>query len=109
MLRPRKTESGLELGIPVRDVDRVQERPPLAIAPQAERGRDERRPVRAHGLLQQLHARLLGGPTTLSPIAAMARADDVLPRGEAALGSRHDVVEIQVGALEVLAAVLTRV
>src|SRR5207245_2908464 len=51
----------------------------------------------------------LGSAAALAAVATVARADDVLPGGEPTTGARHDVVEVELGAGEPLAAILASV
>src|SRR5262249_37590774 len=69
---------------------------------------DERRPAWAHRLAQQAQARLRRRPATLAPIAVDAARHDVLPGRATAERTRDDVVEVQLGAQRLPAAVLTR-
>src|SRR5882757_7870696 len=87
----RKTASTLfELGVPIRGVDRREERQPFTMAPEAPGLEHERSPVRPERLAQKLHARFFRRGSALVAVAAQTRADDVLPRRRTALRSRDD-------------------
>src|SRR3989442_15636286 len=95
-----------QLRVPVRRIHRAQEGYPLLVATKAVRLRHERRPLRAPGVPYEPYARLRRRATALHAVATMARADDVLPHRRTALRARHDVVEVELGARELPAAVL---
>src|SRR5271155_3155251 len=73
---------------------------------EAEHLAGERGPFGAPRPPNQHHVRLLGGAPAFAPIAGMAGADDVFPSRHAALRARVDVIEVQLGPREALAAVL---
>src|SRR5262245_19186079 len=98
-----------ELDVPVRRVGEVQEREPLTVGDAPERAATERSPPRTHGLLQELHPGLIGGPSALAQVAGDARADHVLPGGLPSLCTRHHVVEVELVPGKVPAAVLAGV
>lgn len=58
----------------------------------------QRRPTRSARSATQFYPGLLGGAATLASVAGDAAANDVLPGRLSALGSRDDVVEIELGA-----------
>ena len=70
---------------------------------------DERPPLRPLWFADQTHVRLSREPISLSRIAGDARANDVLPRRVPSTIARHDVIEVELAAVENLAAVLTSV
>src|SRR5262245_61546295 len=98
-----------QLRVPVRRIHRAQEGQPLLVASHAERLRHERRPLRAPRRPNEPHAGFRRAATALQAIAAMTRADHVLPHRGAALRARHDVIEIQLRAGESPATVLTAI
>ena len=80
--RSEQFEAGLlfkQLGIPIGDINRVEERHPFLVAGHAEGFLHERRPLRFKWLANQRHVRLMGRPTAFAMIALMARADDIFP------------------------------
>src|SRR4051812_28598089 len=80
--------------------------PPAFVQLAIERDVHERAPFRALGFADELHPALIRQAVTLARVARNARADDVFPRGQAAFVARDDVIEIQVAAVEMLAAIL---
>src|SRR5271155_2258732 len=56
-----------------------------------------------------MHPGFVGCAATFAAIAVMARAYDVLPRRHAAARARDDVVQVQLGARQLLVAVLAGV
>ena len=66
-------------------------------------------PFGSLGLADEVHAGFLRGAVRFAGIALDAGANDVFPRGGAAAVAGNDVVEVQVFALEYLAAVLAGV
>ena len=70
---------------------------------------DERTPFRTFRFSDQVHARFLRRLVGLLSIAPNAGADNVLPSGGAAAIARDHMIEIQIFALENVAAVLTGV
>ena len=69
----------------------------------------ERAPLRALWFANETHARFLGQPVAFARVTRNARANHVFPRRRPAAIARHDVIEIQIVAIEKLAAVLTGV
>src|SRR2546427_12389254 len=95
-----------QLRVPVGDVEEVL---PGLVLPGGERNLDQWVPARLHRRPDEVHAGLLREQTALPRIARDAAADDVLPRGLAAAGERHDVIEVQVARLELPSAILAAV
>src|SRR5688500_13441544 len=85
----------LQLDVPVRGVHDVEERLPRFVRVGASLEPVERAPFGAARRLDEAHARLLRRASTLLTVALDARADDVLPRGAAAMGARNHVVEVE--------------
>src|SRR5207245_1395950 len=106
--RPRAL-LGHQLRIPVRRIHRAQKGHPLLVATQAVGLRHERRPLRPPRLPDEPHARFRRRAPALQAVAAVAGAHDVLPHRRAAPRARHDVVEVQLGARILPAAVLAAV
>src|SRR5882724_8653494 len=98
-----------QLRVPVRRIHRAQKGHPLLVATQAVGLRHERRPLRPPRQPDQPHPRLRRRTPALQAVAAVAGAHDVLPHRRAAPRARHDVVEVQLGARELPAAVLAAV
>src|SRR6185503_7388146 len=87
--------------------DPAQERHPRVVATLSVRLCHERRPLWAKRLPQQAHPGFHGRPATLHTVAAMTRADDVLPHRCAAARTRQHVVQVQLRAWQLAAAILT--
>ena len=68
--------------------------------------RQHRQPLRLVRLLEQCHTRLLRRSAALSPVAGMARRDDVVPRRDAALRARMNVIDCRLAVAERTATVL---
>ena len=66
-------------------------------------------PFRALCFANKSHARFLGQPVAFAGVTRNARANHVFPRRCPPAIARHDVIEIQIVAIEKLAAVLTGV
>jgi len=69
----------------------------------------ERAPLRALWFANKTHARFLRQPVAFARVTWNARANDVFPRRCPAAIARHDMIEIQIVAIENVAAVLTSV
>src|SRR6266513_742905 len=69
----------------------------------------ERAPLRALWFANESHACFLGQPVAFAGVTRNARANHVFPCRHPAAIARHDVIEIQIIAIEKLAAVLTSV
>ena len=95
-----------QLDVPVGEVDEVL---PAIVLVEAEIDLHERPPLRPLGLADEMHPGLLRRAIGLVRIALDARADNILPRGGSATVARDDVVEIQILAIENVAAVLAHV
>ena len=96
----------LQLHRPVRV---VQKRLPTRVAPVVEFDAEDGVAARLDRLGDEAHGGLVGRAAALADVALEAGADDVLPRGRAALAARGDVVERQFAGGEALAAILTAV
>src|SRR5262249_6136927 len=106
-LRLDKNCSALDrLRVPIRGIDGIQVGQPFLVALETERFQHKRRPLRPERFANQVHTGLLGEPPAFNAITGKARAHDVLPGGESATRTRNDVVEVQFGARELIAAVL---
>jgi len=70
---------------------------------------DERPPFWPLRFPDQTHVRFAGEPVAFARIARNARANHVLPRSRSTAIARHDVIEIELAAIEKFAAVLTGV
>ena len=70
---------------------------------------DERPPFWPLRFPDQTHVRFAGEPVALARIARNARANYVLPRSRPSAIARHDVIEIELAAVEKFAAVLAGV
>ncbi len=70
---------------------------------------DEWAPFRAFGFAEQFHADFGGKPVGFARVARQTAANDVLPSGHAAAVARGDVIEVEIGAFEFLAAILAGV
>jgi hypothetical protein len=92
-----------QLDVPI---SQVYEMPPTLVAVAVETDIHERAPLWPDGLFDEPHADLVGEAIALLRIARDARADNILPRGQAAFVAGQDMVEIQVALLENFAAVL---
>ena len=66
-------------------------------------------PLRTLRLSNQRHVRFLRQPVALAGITWNARANDIFPRRGAATIAWNHVIEIQIGAIEEVAAILTGV
>ncbi len=66
-------------------------------------------PFRSLRPADQSHLRFLRKPVALARVTRDARANDVLPCGRAAAIARHDVIEVQLNAIENIAAILAGV
>src|SRR5207302_3596255 len=87
-----------------------EERQPLLVErPRPRRTAEEWRPARAEGMAQQPHVRLVGCAAALPQITRDARTDHVLPTRHAAAAARDHVIEVQLGARRLAAAVLASV
>src|SRR6266508_664568 len=95
-----------QLGVPVRGVREREERPPFPVEGASGGAPEHRRPAGSARVPEQPHPGLLRRPPALLQVAGNARADDVLPVGRAPPGAGDDVIEVQVGAPELPAAVL---
>src|SRR5450432_1803945 len=95
-----------ELDVPVGRVGQTQERKPLAVAHAPAVGSEGGGPARAHRDLEQLEPRLFGRARPFGEVAVDAAADHVLPGGAAPLRARDDVIQVQLGARQLFAAVL---
>lgn len=63
-------------------------------------------PLRPLWFADQTHMSFAREPVAFASIAGNARADDVLPRGIPTAIARHDVIEIELAAIENMTAVL---
>ena len=70
---------------------------------------DEWTPLRTLRLLDEVHAGLGRRAVGFARVARDTGADDVLPRGRPSTISRDDVVEVQLAAVETLAAILAHI
>src|SRR5476651_1800277 len=95
-----------QLDVPVSEIDEVL---PRVVAGLAELEMEHGPPFRALRLMEELQAGLARRPVALAAVAGDAGADDVFPRGFAAPVARDDVVEIEVLAVELMAAILAGV
>ena len=84
-----------KLGIPVRDVNRIEEGDPFLIAGEAEGLLHEGRPLGFDRLSRQSHTGLMRSSASLATITFMAGTDDVFPGRDTALRTRNDVVEVK--------------
>lgn len=82
---------------------------PAIVLMQAEIDLYKRTPLRPLRLADQVHSRFLRGPIRLERIAFDAGANNIFPGCGAAAIARDDVIEIQIVAVEGLAAILARV
>src|SRR6185503_8608121 len=87
--------------------DPAQERRPRLMPTLPIRLRHERRPLRAKRFPQQTHACFRGCPAALHAVASMARANDVFPYRCPAARTREHVVQVQLRAWQLAAAILT--
>src|SRR2546425_10531407 len=69
----------------------------------------KRSPLRPLRLANQMHSGLMRRAIRLDGIAAHTRANDVLPGGRSATVARDHVVQVQVFAIKLVAAILARV
>ena len=83
--------------------------PPALVLGRREGDLDERSPFRPFRFADQGHLRFARQPVALARVTGDAGANDVLPRRGATAIPRHDVVEIQLAAVEHLAAILAGV
>src|SRR5208283_3886578 len=67
---------------------------------------DERTPLRTLRLLDEVHARLGRRAVGFARVAGNTGADNILPRGRPAAVAGDDVVEVQLAAVEMFAAIL---
>ena len=95
-----------QLDVPVGEID---EMPPALMLLAVERNVDKRSPFRTLRFANERHVRLVREPIAFARIARDARANDVLPRREAAFVAWQNVIEIQLLALENFSAVPTGV
>src|SRR5262245_4244040 len=70
---------------------------------------DERPPLRSLRFTNQAHVRFAREPVAFTRIAADAGTNHVLPRGSTSPITRHDVIQVELAAIENLAAVLAGV
>jgi len=87
----------------------VEELFPALVSPVAEVDMDEGVVPGLHGLLYQLHARLMQALAAFPDVAGGTGTDNILPGSFAAHTPRDDVVERQFAGREMLAAVLASV
>jgi len=97
-----------KFGIPVGDIDGIEEWDPFPVAGQAERFLHKWRPFWLERLSREGHSRLLWRPAPLAAITLMTRTDDVFPGRGAALRTGNDVIEIQFLSRQSSATVLAR-
>src|SRR3990172_6688260 len=97
-----------ELHVPVGGIDHAQEGTPLLVANARPHQVGERRPARPLGTVPQLHVRLPRRAPALLAIAVDAARHDVLPRAAPAERARNHVIEVQLRAVWLRAAVLAR-
>ena len=84
-----------KLRVPVRDVNGIEEREPLAIAGQVECLLHERGPFRFMGFSQQEHSCLLRRFPPFVPVTLLAGTNHILPCGCAAFGAGYDMIQIE--------------
>lgn len=99
----RTEGSLLKFDVPVSEIEEVF--PAFALAGVKDET-DDRAPFGADGFADEAHTGLVGEAVGFAGITADAGADDVFPGGFTAAITRDDVVEVEVFAGEVLAAVL---
>ena len=95
-----------ELNVPIGEVDEMF---PRVVTRLAELEMEHGAPLGPLRLVEEFHAGFGGGPVALAAVARHAGADDVFPRGFAAPVARDDMVEIEVLAVEFVAAILAGV
>jgi len=88
----------------------VQILPPLLLA-DSRLAHESTRGVNRHAawLTEQLHACFRRGPICLAPVAVATRGNQVLPLALSASSARNYMLQFQVGAQELLAAILANV
>src|ERR1051325_626323 len=84
-----------KLGVPVGNVDRVQERHPFPVAGHAEGLLHKGGPLRLQWSADEGHAGLLWCPAALAPIAFVTRADDIFPDRGAPLRTGNDMIQVE--------------
>ena len=95
-----------QFDVPVGEVEEVF---PAIVVLQADVQLNKRTPLRPLGLANKVHARFVRGAIGFEGVAVDARADNVFPIRWPAPVPRHDVVKVQVFALELLPAILAGV
>ncbi len=105
-LRPLRDNVLAQFDVPVGEVDEML---PAIVPVQGEINLHKWPPFRPFGFADEIHAGLVRCAVRLAGIAQDARADDIFPRGGAAAVAGHDVVEVQILAVEDAAAVLAGV
>lgn len=95
-----------EFHVPVGEVNEML---PAFVLVQSQIDLNERTPLGPLGLANEMHARLLRRVVGFAGVAGDAGADNVLPCGGTAAVAGNDVIEIQILAVESLAAVLAHV
>src|SRR5262249_55815289 len=104
----RGSESGLvaQLDVPVSKIDKMS---PALVLRRAECYVQERSPLRPLRFANQSHLGFVRTPIAVASVARDARADNIFPGCIAAAIPRQHMIEIQIVAIESLAAVLPRV
>ena len=82
---------------------------PAVVVVDVEIDLNERPPLRALGLANQMQPRFERGAVGFARVARDAGTDDILPSRRAASVTRNDVVEIEIVAIKSLSAVLAGV
>ncbi len=95
-----------QFDVPVSQIDKML---PEIVLGSGESDVDERPPLWPLRFADQAHVRFARKPVAFSRIAGDARANHVLPRSITTAITGHDVVEIELAAVEKLAAVLAGV
>lgn len=79
---------------------------PTVVLMEAKVDLHEGTPLRSAGFANEMHAHFLRGVIGFEGVAGNAGANDVFPRGRPAAVARDDVVQVQILAIQSLAAVL---
>ena len=95
-----------EFDVPIGEVDKVF---PTVVLLEAEIDLHERPPLRPLRFADQAHVRFARKPIALTCIARDAGANHILPGRSPAPVARHDVIQIELAAIEEFAAILTGV
>jgi len=95
-----------EFDVPISEIDEML---PAVVAVKRKIDLHKRAPFGAFGFAHQMHARLIGCAVGLVGVAPDAGADDVFPSGGATPIPRYNMVQVQIFAIEYVAAVLAGV